>query len=141
MPNFPRLLLTLNKDSRGYITNINFYYHQQVKQSPGCDNLATPRVGENLETPNLLSSKKTPGRTKMKVFPEEALPDLIRLVHANPYRKKFIAKEFSVFLQKGDTATALKRKFTLYELNTCAYYKQKIAGFYKTRTWFRMCYV
>ena len=36
----------------------------------------------------------------MKQFPEEALPDLIRLVHGNNNNKMFLAKEFLAFWSK-----------------------------------------
>ena len=77
----------------------------QVKPSPSSkisDNAATPKVGENLDTSSSLSSKKTPGRPKAKVFPEDAIPHLIRLVHGNSHNKIFLVKEFSAFLQTND---------------------------------------
>ena len=64
--------------------------------------MATPKVGENLDNSSSLSSKKTPGRQKAKVFPEDAIPDLIRLIHGNAHNKIFLVKEFSAFLQKND---------------------------------------
>ena len=56
----------------------------QVKQSPSSktsDSAATPKVGENLDASCSLSSKKTPGRQNAKIFPDDATPDLIQLVH------------------------------------------------------------
>ena len=90
----------------------------QVKQSPSSklsDNIGTPKVGEKSDASNPQSSKKTPGRLT-KIFPEEAIPDLIRLVHANSYNKIFLAKEFGAFLQKSDKHGA-KSKLCLNIIN------------------------
>ena len=35
-----------------------------------------------------------------KIFPEEAIPDLIRLIHVNANNKLFLAKEFAAFWEK-----------------------------------------
>ena len=77
----------------------------QVGQSPitkACD-FATPGAGGNLDSSTLVaaSAKKTPRRVA-KVFPEESIPDLIRLVHGNNFKKVFLAKEFRAFLDKVD---------------------------------------
>ena len=75
-----------------------------MKQSPSStssNTSATPKVGDNSETPNSQGTKKTPGRQKAKFFPEESIPDLIRLVHGNSYNKMFLTREFSAFLQNS----------------------------------------
>ena len=99
---FLQILARYNK--RDKILHL-FIFLIQVKQSPSSklsDGTATPKVGENLDTSCSQSSKKTPGRQKAKVFPEDATPDLIRLVHGNFHNKIFLVKEFSAFLQKLD---------------------------------------
>ena len=83
----------------------------QVGQSPitkACEN-STPGVGGNLDPSTLVaaSAKKTPRRVA-KVFPEESIPDLIRLVHGNNFKKVFLAKEFSAFLEKVDSNSGQK---------------------------------
>ena len=91
----------------------------QVKQSPSsksCDGAATPKVGENLDTSCSQSSKKTPGRQKAKVFPEDATPDLIRLVHGNFHNKIFLVKEFSAFLQKLDRKDEKSKSHIVYSI-------------------------
>jgi len=62
----------------------------------------TPNGGVELE------SAKSKGRNKVaKTFPEEALPDLVRLVHINSNNKVFLSTEFTHFWRKkteGDVA-------------------------------------
>ena len=74
-------------------------------QSPvsKASDISTPGVGGNLDPSGLVagSAKKTPRRVA-KVFPEESIPDLIRLVHGNNFKKVFLAKEFRAFLDKVD---------------------------------------
>ena len=80
---------------------------------------------------------------KVKQFPEEALPDLIRLVHGNNNNKMFLAKEFLAFWSKkteGDTKVdeegsgtpsgkvGLSRKKVLDKIQEVAEYKKPGEG-------------
>jgi len=52
------------------------------------------KAGEDTDSPDASSKKKG---CKAKPFVEEALPDLVRLVHRNPNSKNFLVKEFQKF--------------------------------------------
>ena len=56
----------------------------------------------SLSKEEALASAKTGAgpKTKAKQFPEEALPDLVRLVHGNNNNKMFLAREFLAFWSK-----------------------------------------
>ena len=53
------------------------------------------KVGEETDSPDPASGKKK--GAKARPFSEEALPDLVRLVHRNPNSKNFLVKEFQKF--------------------------------------------
>ena len=52
------------------------------------------KAGEDTDSPDASGKKKG---CKAKPFVEEALPDLVRLVHRNPNSKNFLVKEFQKF--------------------------------------------
>ena len=65
--------------------------------------LFSPAASPSLNKEEALASAKTGAGSKsakVKLFPEEALPDLIRLVHGNINSKMFLAKEFLAFWSK-----------------------------------------
>ena len=69
----------------------------------------SPSVANTPSAANKTPSADNPGKERpKKVFPEEAMSDLIRLVHVNQNSKVFIAKEFCEFWnkKKGSTEAA-----------------------------------
>merc|ERR1712013_609075 len=58
------------------------------------------KSGEDMDSPDASAKKK--GK-KPRPFLEEALPDLVRLVHRNPNSKNFLVKEFQKFWQSKNT--------------------------------------
>uniref|UniRef100_A0A0K2UQJ2 Chromatin assembly factor 1 subunit Alike [Nasonia vitripennis] n=1 Tax=Lepeophtheirus salmonis TaxID=72036 RepID=A0A0K2UQJ2_LEPSM len=55
---------------------------------------------------NLLDSDPTPNRKGgFKSIPEEAICNLVRLVHANSHNKPFMAKEFAAYLENSHSST------------------------------------
>jgi len=54
----------------------------------------TEKAGEDTDSPDASGKKKG---CKARPFLEEALPDLVRLVHRNPNSKNFLVKEFQKF--------------------------------------------
>jgi len=58
------------------------------------------KPGEDMDSPDASAKKK--GK-KPRPFLEEALPDLVRLVHRNPNSKNFLVKEFQKFWQSKNT--------------------------------------
>lgn len=58
--------------------------------------------GDNGETPSVNGNGQPGNGTsrKLRTFPDESLPDLIRLIHANTNNKNFLAKEFAEFWKK-----------------------------------------
>merc|ERR1712013_723495 len=68
-----------------------------------CDddaNEINEKLGEDMDSPDASAKKK--GK-KPRPFLEEALPDLVRLVHRNPNSKNFLVKEFQKFWQSKNT--------------------------------------
>jgi len=58
---------------------------------------ATEDDSTNAECKTSTQSTRGPRKTK---FPDEALPDLIRLLHGNTYGRRFLMREFMVFWNK-----------------------------------------
>lgn len=53
----------------------------------------------NSDIPSASKKQSTPGSKKTRV-PDDALPDLIRLIHGNSHGRNFLTKEFIIFWQK-----------------------------------------
>ncbi|KAK0094842.1 hypothetical protein PV326_009826 [Microctonus aethiopoides] len=59
-------------------------------------NSAEVDVSSNNDISSASKKQSTPGKKKTKV-PEEALPELIRLIHGNPHGRLFLIKEFITY--------------------------------------------
>ncbi len=74
------------------------------KPSPGDDSILAGTPGRRASSAKSSDAKTGSASTKVKkvaaVFPEDAMKDLIRLVHVNTSNKIFMVKEFVAFLSK-----------------------------------------
>ena len=62
----------------------------------------------------------------LKEFPEEAVPELIRLMHANTNNKEFLAREFSEFWYKEHEFVKIPKrriKFKIQEIAKCMVFR------------------
>jgi len=70
-------------------------------------------IGDNNHNNNQLihtGFTKNSSITGTKCFPEEAMVDLIKLVHANPNSKVFLSKEFMEFCKKSKSSENISKK-------------------------------
>ncbi|OAD57470.1 Chromatin assembly factor 1 subunit A-A [Eufriesea mexicana] len=87
-----------------------------VRQIP----IILPTTSENETTTANDCKSSTPQQStttsKKSRVPEEALPDLIRLVHGNTHSRRFLVKEFSAYWNKKNEANSLSKASLLYKI-------------------------
>ena len=83
--------------------------------------LSKPKVEEK-ESP---STAEAPKAKVLKEFPESAMLDLIKLVHANTNKKPFLAREFVEYWSSKNSGTKLSQQLTLKKLQEIADYQKQ----------------
>ena len=91
--------------------------------------LSKPKVEEK-ESPSTVQPPKV---KTLKEFPESAMLDLIKLVHANTNNKLFLAREFVEYWSSKDPSVKLSQQLTLKKL-------QEIADYQKSEALGRRCW-
>ena len=83
--------------------------------------LSKPKVEEK-ESP---STAEAPKAKVLKEFPESAMLDLIKLVHANTNKKPFLAREFVEYWSSKNSGSKLSQQLTLKKLQEIADYQKQ----------------